>query len=394
MFPLYRNSFLFSKGDSMKLNKKITAAIAVIIIAACAGGGWYYYQTQQKAQQASAVETAQVERMNLTSKVSATGTIRPVDSVEVSPKITARISQVLVKENDQVTAGQTVATLDGKDYQAKYDQAQYKVTNTRLDYERYKMLYDQGAGTKQTLDNAEYEYKTALSNLSAAESDLAETTITAPMSGVVVGEPKPAGTMAVQGNSNPTVIMRIADTSKKQIMAKIDETDIGNIKVGQDATFTVDTYTNQTFTAHVSKISQTDTSNTWDTNGTSTSSSSSSSSASVIYYYVTLDVDDPDDVLRLGMTARVEINTAEKEDALVVPIAALKTNDNGSYVLRVNTSGQTEQVPVTTGIYSDEYVEILSGLSEGDSVSVSYNAPSKSSSQSSNSNRRQGPPPM
>lgn len=378
----------------MKLNKKVTAAIAVIIIAACAGSGWYYYQTQQKAQQAAAVETAQVERMNLTSKVSATGTIRPVDSVEVSPKITARISQVLVKENDQVTAGQTVATLDGKDYQAKYDQAQYKVTNTRLDYERYKMLYDHGAGTKQTLDNAEYEYKTALSNLSAAESDLAETTITAPMSGVVVGEPKPAGTMAVQGNSNPTVIMRIADTSKKQIMAKIDETDIGNIKVGQDATFTVDTYTNQTFTAHVSKISQTDTSNTWDTNGTSTSSSSSSSSASVIYYYVTLDVDDPDDVLRLGMTARVEINTAEKEDALVVPIAALKTNDNGSYVLRVNTSGQTEQVPVTTGIYSDEYVEILSGLSEGDSVSVSYNAPSKSSSQSSNSNRRQGPPPM
>ena len=379
----------------MKLNKKITAAIAVIVIAACAGGGWYYHQTQQQAQQAAAVETAQVERMNLTSKVSATGTIRPVDSVEVSPKITARISQVLVKENDRVTAGQTVATLDGNDYQAKYDQAQYKVTNTRLDYERYKMLYDQGAGTKQTLDNAEYEYNTALSNLTAAESDLAETTITAPMSGIVVGEPKPAGTMAVQGNSNPTVIMRIADTSQKQIMAKIDETDIGNIKVGQDATFTVDTYTNRTFTAHVSKISQTDTSNTWDTNGTSTSSSSSSSSsASVIYYYVTLDVDDPDDVLRLGMTARVEINTAEKEDALVVPIAALKTNDNGSYVLRVNASGQTEQVPVTTGIYSDEYVEILSGLSEGDRVSVSYNATSKSSSKSSSSNRRQGPPPM
>ena len=379
----------------MKLNKKITAAIAVIVIAACAGGRWYYHQTQQQAQQAAAVETAQVERMNLTSKVSATGTIRPVDSVEVSPKITARISQVLVKENDRVTAGQTVATLDGKDYQAKYDQAQYKVTNTRLDYERYKMLYDQGAGTKQTLDNAEYEYNTALSNLTAAESDLAETTITAPMSGIVVGEPKPAGTMAVQGNSNPTVIMRIADTSQKQIMAKIDETDIGNIKVGQDATFTVDTYTNRTFTAHVSKISQTDTSNTWDTNGTSTSSSSSSSSsASVIYYYVTLDVDDPDDVLRLGMTARVEINTAEKEDALVVPIAALKTNDNGSYVLRVNASGQTEQVPVTTGIYSDEYVEILSGLSEGDRVSVSYNATSKSSSHSSRSNRRQGPPPM
>ena len=377
----------------MKLNKKITAAIAVIVIAACAGGGWYYHQTQQQAQQAAAVETAQVERMNLTSKVSATGTIRPVDSVEVSPKITARISQVLVKENDRVTAGQTVATLDGKDYQAKYDQAQYKVTNTRLDYERYKMLYDQGAGTKQTLDNAEYEYNTALSNLTAAESDLAETTITAPMSGIVVGEPKPAGTMAVQGNSNPTVIMRIADTSTKQILAKVDETDIGKIQVGQDATFTVDAFTDRTFTAHVSKIAKTDTSNTWDTNGTSsTSSSSSSSSASVIYYYVTLDVDDPDDVLKLGMTARVDITTSQKDDALVVPIAALKTNDSGSYVIRVDANGQTEQVPVTTGIYSDEYVEILSGLTQGDKVSITYTASSKSSS--SNNNRRQGPPPM
>lgn len=378
----------------MKLNGKIKAAIAVVIIAACACGGWYYYQSQQSAKQAVAIETAQVERMNLKSTVSATGTIRPVDSVEVSPKITARISQILVKENDQVTAGQTVATLDGKDYQAKYDQAQYKVTNTRLDYERYKSLYEQGAGTKQTLDNAEYEYKTAMSSLTAAESDLAETTITAPMSGVVVGEPKPAGTMAVQGNSNPTVIMRIADTSTKQIMAKIDETDIGNIQVGQDATFTVDTYTNRTFTAHVSKISQTDTSNTWDTNGTSSSSSSSSSTASVIYYYVTLDVDDPDNVLRLGMTARVDIITGSVEDALTVPIAALKTNDNGSYVNVVEANGQTRQVPVTTGIMDDEYVQILSGLEAGDKVSISYTASKSSSSKSSKDNKRQGPPRM
>ena len=91
------------------------------------------------------------------------------------------------------------------------------------------------------------------------------------------------------------------------------------------------------------------------------------------------------------MTARVEINTSEKENALVVPIAALKTNDKGSYVLRVNDNGQTEQVNVTTGIYSDEYVEILSGLDEGDKVSITYNA-SKSSSKSND--KRQGPPPM
>lgn len=93
------------------------------------------------------------------------------------------------------------------------------------------------------------------------------------------------------------------------------------------------------------------------------------------------------------MTARVDITTSEKQDALVVPIAALKTNDSGSYVLRVKDDGTTEQVPVKTGIYSSDYVEILSGLTEGDKVSISYTA-SKSSSSSSKSSSRQGPPPM
>lgn len=379
----------------MKIDKRIKIAIAVIILVACAYGGYHYYEGQQAAKQASSVETAQVTRMNLKSTVSATGTIKPVDSVEVSPKITARISQVLVKENDRVSAGQTVAILDGKDYEAQRDQAQFKVTNTQQELDGAQRLYDLGAGTKQDLDTAKFNYDTAESALEKAESDVAETVITAPMDGVVVGEPKSVGTMAVQGNSTPTVIMYIANTSTKQILAKVDETDIGQIQVGQDATFTVDTYTDKTFTAHVSKISQTDTSNTWNTTGSSSSgSSSSSSSASVIYYYVTLDVDDPGDELRLGMTARVDINTAEKPDAMVVPIAALKTNDKGSYVLRVNANGQSEQVPVTTGIYSDEYVEILSGLNVGDNVSITYNASKSSSSSSNKNNQRQGPPPM
>ncbi|WP_288946101.1 efflux RND transporter periplasmic adaptor subunit [uncultured Megasphaera sp.] len=375
----------------MNINKKVKMAVAAVVIAACAFGGYQYYQTKQAEAQAAAVETAKVVRMNLKSTVSATGTIKPVNSVEVSPKITARISQILVKENDHVTAGQTVAILDGKDYQAQRDQAQFRVTNTLREYNRAKELYAVGADTKQALDNAEFNYDTAVSQLNEAESDVAETVITAPMDGIVVGEPKSVGTMAVQGNNNPTVIMYIADTSQKQILAKIDETDIGQIQVGQTATFTVDTYMDKTFTARVSKISQTDTSNTWNTTGTSSTTSSSSSSGSVIYYYVTLDVDDPNDELRIGMTARVDINTSEKENAMVVPIAALKTNDKGSYVLRVNSAGHTEQVPVTTGIYSDEFVEILSGLDVDDKISITYTAAKATSSQ--NKNQRQGPPP-
>lgn len=370
--------------QNLKKRPKLLIAVALVVI--CSIGTYAYYEHTVSASKAGAVETAEVTRMNIKSSISATGVISPVNSVEVSPKITARISTVAVKENDRVEKGQVVATLDGKDYAAKKDQAQYKLTNAQLKYERAKALYEAGAGSKQDLDNAQFEYDTAASSLSEAESDVAETVITAPMSGVVVGEPKTPGTMAVQGNSSPTVIMRIADTGTKQIIAKIDETDIGKIKVGQDATFTVDSYTNKTFTAHVSKISQTDTTYSWDT--TNTTSSSSASSASVIYYYVTLDVDDPNDDLRLGMTARVDISTSQKENALVVPIAALKTNNSGSYVVVVHDDGSTENVMVQTGIYSDDYVEITSGLSVGDKVSIAYT----SSGKSSENNKQQGPP--
>ena len=373
----------------LKFDWKVKTGIVVLVLAAAAFGGWKYYQGQQQAKKAAAVETTEVVRMNMKSTVSATGTIRPVNSVEVSSKVTARIKQVLVKENEQVTAGQTVALLDGKDYEAKRDQARFKVTNTKAKYDRVSYLYSIGANTQAELEDAALNYDTAVSALSEAESDMNEMTITAPMSGVVVGEPKTAGTMATQGSDNPTVIMRIADLSSKQIQAKVDETDIGSIKVGQTATFTVDTYTGRTFTARVSNISQTDTSNSWDTKS---SSSSSSSSASVIYYYVTLDVDDPDNLLLPAMTARVEINTASKDDALAVPISTLKTDANGSYVIVKNPDGTQENRYVQTGIYSDEYVEILDGLYEGEQVVSTYTA--KKSSNAAKKQNGPGGPPM
>lgn len=377
----------------MKFDWKIKTAIAAVVLIGAAVYGYQYYQGQQEAKKAAAVETVPVTRMNVKSTVSATGTIKPVNSVEVSSKVTARIKEVLVKENDTVTAGQTIATLDAKDYEEKRNQAQYKVTNTKAKYDRVSYLYSIGANTQADLEDAKMNYDTALSSLAESQSNMSEMTIVAPMSGVVVGEPQTAGTMAVQGNSSPTVIMRIADMSSKQILAKVDETDIGNVKVGQSATFTVDSFNGKTFTARVSKISQTDTSNSWNVN-TSSSSSSSSSSASVIYYYVTLDVDDPDNVLLPAMTARVEINTAEKSDALVVPLSTLKTDSHGSYVVVKNDDGTQENRYVSTGIYSDEYVEILEGLSEGEQVVSTYVAKTSTAASAKKNQTHGGPPPM
>lgn len=354
--------------DKVKLKKwaKIILVLVVVIIAIVTG--YKYYAQKQEEAKKPVVNTAQVQYMSMKSIVSATGTIKPVESVEVSSKITARVKQVLVKENDTVTQGQTVALLDGKDYETQKEQAEFTLKNAKTIYDRTNYLYNIGAKSKEDLDNAQYDYDTAQSKLEEAESNLSETVIVSPMDGVVIGEPVTDGTMAVQGNSNPTVIMRIADLSRKQIFAKVDETDIGSVRVGQKATFTVDAYNGKTFTATVSKISQTDMDNSW--NISNSSSSSSSSSAAVIYYSVTLDVDDPEGLLMPSMTARVEIETANKDSALAVPLSALKTDKNGTYVIVIKDDGTTENRYVETGIYGDEFVEIINGLSENEKVDV------------------------
>lgn len=354
--------------DKVKLKKwaKIILVLVVVIIAIITG--YKYYAQKQEEAKKPVVNTAQVQYMSMKSIVSATGTIKPVESVEVSSKITARVKQVLVKENDTVTQGQTVALLDGKDYETQKEQAEFTLQNAKTIYDRTNYLYNIGAKSKEDLDNAQYNYDTAQSKLKEAESNLSETVIVSPMDGVVIGEPVTDGTMAVQGNSNPTVIMRIADLSRKQIFAKVDETDIGSVRIGQKATFTVDAYNGKTFTATVSKISQTDMDNSW--NISNSSSSSSSSSAAVIYYSVTLDVDDPEGLLMPSMTARVEIETANKDSALAVPLSALKTDKNGTYVIVIKDDGTTENRYVETGIYGDEFVEIINGLSENEKVDV------------------------
>lgn len=348
------------------LNGKVKAVIAVIVVAIAAVIGYRQYQEKQEAAQESQVETVTVSRMDLKSTVSATGTIHPIDSVEVSSRITARLKTVNVKENDQVKAGQVLATLDAKDYEAKRDQAQYKVTNAKAEYDRVSYLYSIGADTQKQVEDAQMSYDTAVSALTQASSDADETNILAPIDGTVVGEPKTVGTMAVATSDNPTVIMRIANLSSKEIKAKVDETDIGNIAVGQPATFTVDAFTDKTFTARVTAIAQTDTTNSWDT--TSSTTTTTSSSASVIYYYVALAVDDPENLLLPAMTARVDIHTADRPDALAIPLSALKTDTTGSYVVILNSDGTQENRYVETGIYSDEYVEILSGLEDGEKV--------------------------
>ncbi|MBQ7705785.1 MAG: efflux RND transporter periplasmic adaptor subunit [Selenomonadaceae bacterium] len=375
--------------------------VAVLLISAAVG--YKFYSDKIEEETAQTFDTEKVVRMDLTKTVSATGTIQPKNSVEVSSKITARVKEILVEENQQVTAGQTVAILDGQDYEATRDQAQFTLTNTAQKLARIERLYKIGAKSREDLEDAQYNYNRAKSELEKAESNVNETVITAPMDGVVVGEPISAGSMAVQGNSNPTVILRIADLSEKLVKAKVDETDIGSIRVGERADFTVDAYPDEKFSATVTKISQTDTNNSWDS---SSSSSSSSSSNSVIYYYVTFHAPDPKNLLLPAMTARLDIIVGQATNVLCVPIEAIKTDAQGSYVEKIvkDAKGKdtAEKVYLTIGMYGEEYVEVTTdNLKAGDDISVTYQAAASKTTSNKNSNsggnRRGGmggPPPF
>ena len=360
---------------------KIFIAICLIVGAAV---GYHYYTNKIEEETAKTYETEKVIRMDLTKKISATGTVQPRDSVEVSSKITARVKEIPVKENDTVVAGQVVAILDGKDFEAKRDQAQFALTNASQKLTRTKRLYEIGAKSLEEYQDAQYSYDRAKKELELAETDVSNMIITAPMDGVVVGEPLTPGSMAVQGSNNPTVILRIADLSEKLVKAKVDETDIGSVKVGERANFTVDAYPDENFSAQVIKISQTDTANSWNVN--STSSSSSSSSNAVIYYYVTFHAPDPKNLLLPAMTARLDIIVGQVKNALCVPIAAVKTDGKGSYVERIilDEKGKqvAEKVYITIGLYGEDYVEVAKGdLKTGDEISTTYEA-KKTSGQS------------
>ena len=360
---------------------KIFIAICLIVGAAV---GYHYYTNKIEEETAKTYETEKVIRMDLTKKISATGTVQPRDSVEVSSKITARVKEIPVKENDTVVAGQVVAILDGKDFEAKRDQAQFALTNASQKLTRTKRLYEIGAKSLEEYQDAQYSYDRAKKELELAETDVSNMIITAPMDGVVVGEPLTPGSMAVQGSNNPTVILRIADLSEKLVKAKVDETDIGSVKVGERANFTVDAYPDENFSAQVIKISQTDTANSWNVN--STSSSSSSSSNAVIYYYVTFHAPDPKNLLLPAMTARLDIIVGQVKNALCVPIAAVKTDGKGSYVERITLDEKGKQVAekvyIQIGLYGEDYVEVAKGdLKAGDEISTTYEA-KKTSGQS------------
>lgn len=338
----------------IKRNKYVIGFL-VVLLAICYGG-YSYYQSVTTVE--TTVKTAKVEYGTLKDSISATGSLSAVDNVDISSKITGRIVEVLVKENQHVEAGQVLVRLDSTSLEATARQMKARLDNALLTYNRYNALLQQGAISRSDFDLAEADYIVAQANYDQAVSNVNDTVIVSPISGYIIGEPTPVGQTISSGISEPQVIMSVANLDNMQIDTLVDESDIGRVKVGQTVEFTVDAYPDETFTGTVRLISR-----------------SAVTEDNVIYYTVYVDVANPEGKLLPTMTARTNIIIQQQDNALMVPSNCLYYDGDKRYVKVYDPkTGSSRDVEVTTGLVGEDSTAVTGDLKEGELLLVKQRA--------------------
>ena len=360
-----------------------------------AGAAYYFFSSNSK--QETTYLTESVTRGNVEKTVIASGSIESVNEVDVGAQASGKITKLYVKLGQEIKKGEMIAdidsttqinTLNTKKAALVSYQAQLKAKKTAYDvalssYNRLSKLYTQKATSldsvntaKSTLDNAKAEMEAVEANIkqaeievNTAETNVSYTKITAPMDGTVISVPVSEG-QTVNANQTTPTIVTIADLSKMKIKPEISEGDITKVKAGQKVSFTI---LSDSQTVYHSVIDSVDPANTTtsDSSSTSSLSSSSSSTTSAIYYYANVLIDNPDRILRIGMTTENNIKIANAKDVLLVSNMAIQKRDGKSFVNVLNDKNQPEQREVETGIQNDFQTEIKSGLNEGEKVIVS-----------------------
>ncbi len=326
----------------IKNNKYVIIACAILL--AGSYGGYQYYQSTQAED--TAVKLGEVTKGNLTETISATGALAALDNVDISSKITGRIVEVLVKENQHVNAGDVLVRLDDTSLRATLAQTEAQLYNAELTYNRYLRLLETGAISQSTFDTAYADYLVAKSSRDKAASDVDDTVIVTPISGYIIGKPTSVGQTISSGISEPQVIMSVATLDNMEIEAMVDESDIGQVKEGQQVRFTVDAFPDETFTGVVRLISK-----------------SAETENNVIYYKVYVTVDDSKGKLLPTMTARAEFIVAEANDVLMVPLNCVYSEGKRRYVkVYDGKTKKTRDVEVTIGLSNDSDI-VVSGAS-------------------------------
>ena len=367
--------------------------IALVAAAVIVGG---YFFTQDTDAQASYLTEA-VQRGDIEKNVVATGSIESVNTVDVGAQVSGKVTKLYVTLGQQVKKGDLIADIDSttqintlntrKAELAGY-QAQLIARKTAYDvaqsnYHRLSKLYSQKATSldtlntaKSTLDNAKAEMNVIQENIkqaeievNTAETNVGYTKITAPIDGTVISTPVSEGQTVNSNQTTPTIV-KIADLSKMRIKPEISEGDITKVKAGQSVSFTILSDNKKVYHAKIDSVDPATTTISDNSSG-SGSSSSGSSSSSAVYYYANIVVDNPDQVLRIGMTTENNIKIAEAKNVLSVPNMAIKTQNGKTFVNVLNSNNQPEQREVEIGVQNDYQTEIKSGVTEGEKVIVS-----------------------
>src|SRR5688572_20531449 len=323
----------------MKRRTKII--ITVIVILAIAG--ITFASIKSRKQEGTPVTFGKVERMDLTSKVSANGRIDAKRKVDLSANVMGQIINLAVREGDVVKKGDFLLQIDQKQLaasaagaeasmQAQFsdrDAARANLTEAQRNFERAQRNYNERIIPLAELDRARAALDSARANVvsidrrieqgranvAAARDTLSKTTMRAPMAGIVTALPVEEGEVAVIGTmNNPgTVLLTIADMSVVEAVMEVDETDIPNVKVGQTATVTIDAYPNQTFNGVVTEVG----SSPMDRTGLG------GGGTEAINFEVKIQIDNPPAGIRPGFSASADIITGSRPKAVAIPLQAL-----------------------------------------------------------------------
>jgi len=324
------------------------AVIALVIIAVA------YYFFGRGDSKAVTYTTQDVVQGDLTVTVTATGNLEPRNQVEIGSELSGTVAKVNVDVNSEVKAGQVLAVLDTTrlkaqvlqqesslaSAEARVLQAEASVKETRANLARLQKVRELSGNklpSQQDLDVAEAAVARAEGELAAAKAavaqslasletvrtDLSRTEIRSPINGVILVRSVEPGQTVAASLQAPVLFIMAEDLKKMELHVSVDEADVGSVAVGQEASFTVDAFPNRRFQAHITQVHFAS-SNTKASSSSSSSGQSSATSTGVVTYETVLEVDNPELLLRPGMTATAEIVTMNIEDAVLVPNAALR----------------------------------------------------------------------
>ncbi|MCF0195816.1 MAG: efflux RND transporter periplasmic adaptor subunit [Bacteroidaceae bacterium] len=319
---------------------------------------------------------SEVKKQDITTSVTATGTIEPVTSVDVGTQVSGIVSKLYVDYNSVVKAGQVIAELDRTNLMSDLNSAKANLTSQesnlayqKANYERYKTLHEKGLISANEYEQAHLSYvqaqqqvQTQRQSVKRAETNLGYATITSPIDGVVLSKEVEEGQTVASSFNTPTLFKIARDLTDMRVIADVDEADIGEVKEGQRVSFTVDAFPDDVFEGRVTQVRQ-----------------QATTTSNVVTYEVVISAPNQELKLKPGLTASVTIYTIEMNGVLAIANKALRftptetllnegetiTDCDAPQKLWVKEGKAYKAIPVQTGMTNGALTQVMGGAQEG-----------------------------